>query len=290
MRNLTIKRGKSFVGSLAKMKIYIEDPTSNEMRINDIPCRKIGDLKNGEEKVFQIDEQKAKIFVIADNLSKNYCNEYYQLPEGQKNIFLSGKNKLSPATGNAFRFDNNESEESIAYRKSGARKGILILIIAIIVGVVAGYLISSALFFSKNNAPNPKDFSSNGMTITLTDEFKKTDVEKYTVAYDSKNVAVFALKEEFTLADGFQNCTLEQYGDLVIQNNNLSSSKIENIEGLTTFEYEFTNPNTKDTYKYFSFVYKTNDAFWLVQFATLTENVDEYSSKIFEWAKGISFE
>ena len=39
MRNLTIKRGKSFVGSLAKMKIYIEDPTSNEMRINDIPCR-----------------------------------------------------------------------------------------------------------------------------------------------------------------------------------------------------------------------------------------------------------
>ena len=288
MRNLTIKREKSFVGSLVKMKIYIEDPTSNEMRINDIPCRKIGDLKNGEEKTFQIDEQKAKIFVIADNLSKNYCNEFYQLPEGQESIFLSGKNKFNPANGNAFRFDNNESEESIANRKRGARKGILIFIVAIIVGAVAGYLITSGLFL--NDTPDPKDFSSDGMTITLTDEFIKAGVEEYTVAYDSKNVAVFALKEEFSLADGFQNYTLEQYGDLVIQNNNLSSSKIENIEGLTAFEYEFTNPDTKDTYKYFSFVYKTNDAFWIVQFATLTENVDEYSSKIFEWAKTISFE
>ena len=31
-------------------------------------------------------------------------------------------------------------------------------------------------------------------------------------------------------------------------------------------------------------------AFWLVQFATLTENVDEYSPKILEWAKTVSFE
>ena len=71
MRNLTIKREKSFVGSLAKMKVYIEDPTSNEISINDIPCRKIGDLKNGEEKTFQIDEQEVKIYVIGDKLSKN---------------------------------------------------------------------------------------------------------------------------------------------------------------------------------------------------------------------------
>ena len=288
MRNLTIKREKSFVGSLAKMKVYIEDPASNEICINDISCRKIGDLKNGEEKTFQIDEQEVKIYVIADKLSKNYCNEFYQLPAGQEDVFLSGKNKFNPANGNAFRFDNNESEENIANRKRGTRKGLLVLIVAAIVGAVVGYSITSNLF--SNKTPDPKDFSSNGMTITLTDEFVKTDVENYTVAYDSKNVAVFALKEAFALADGFQDYTLEQYGNLVLQNNNLSSSKIEDKEGLIGFEYEFTNPDTKDTYKYFSFVYKSNDAFWLVQFATLTENVDEYSSKIIEWAKTISFE
>ena len=288
MRNLTIKREKSFVGSLAKMKVYIEDPTSNEICINDISCRKIGDLKNGEEKTFQIDEQEVKIYVIADKLSKNYCNEFYQLPAGQEDVFLSGKNKFNPANGNAFRFDNNESEETIASRKRGARKGLLILIVAVIVGAVVGYSITSNLF--SNKTPDPKDFSSNGMTITLTDEFVKTDVENYTVAYDSKNVAVFALKEAFALADGFQNYTLEQYGNLVLKNNNLSASELQNLDGLTEFEYEFTNPNTKDTYKYFSFVYKADDAFWLVQFATLTENINEYRAQILEWAKTVSFE
>ena len=50
MRNLTIVRRKSFVACLAKMKVYIEDPASNELVINKIPCRKLGELKNGEEK------------------------------------------------------------------------------------------------------------------------------------------------------------------------------------------------------------------------------------------------
>ncbi len=287
MRNLTIKREKSFVGSLAKMKIYIEDPTSNEIRINDTPCRKVGDLKNGEEKTFQIGEQEAKVFVIADKLSKDYCNEYYQLPEGQDDIILSGKNKFNPANGNAFRFDNNESVGIATNRKHGTRKGLLILIATVAVGAVVGYSIAAGLF--SNKTTDVKTFSSKGMAITLTEEFKKTDVEDYTVAYNSKNVVVFALKEEFALADGFQNYTLEQYGNLVLQNNNLSSSKIKNIEGLTGFEYESTNPNTKNTYKYFSFVYKSKDAFWLVQFATLSENADEYDSEIIEWAKSVEF-
>ncbi len=287
MRNLTIKREKSFVGCLAKMKIYIEDPTSNEMCINDTPCRKLGDLKNGEEKTFQIGEQKAKIFVIADKLSKNYCNEYYQLSEGQEDIFLSGKNKFNPANGNAFRFDNNESKESIANRKRGTKKGLLVLIVAVIVGAVVGYSIGSILFSDKT--PEPKEFTSNGMTITLTDEFKEADIENYTVAYDSKNVAVFALKEAFTLADGFEGYTLEQYADLVIQANNLGSAEIKTADGLTSFEYDFINPETNNTYKYFSYVYKTDDAFWLIQFATFDKNVDEYAQQITDWAKSVEF-
>ena len=287
MRNLTIRRIKSFVGCLAKMKIYIEDPTSQEMLINDIPCRKIGDLKNGEEKTFQIGEQGAKIFVIADKLSKNYCNEYYQLSEGQEDIFLSGKNKFNPANGNAFRFDNNGSEEIIENRKHGTRKGLLILIVAAVVGAVAGYSITSGVF--SNKTPDVKTFSSNGMVITLTDEFRETDIENYTVAYGSKNVVVFALKEAFTLADGFGDYTLEQYADLVVQANNVGSAEIKNVEGLTHFEYSFTNPQTNDVYQYFSYVYKTNDAFWLIQFSTLNENVDEYVHQITEWAKSVEF-
>ena len=286
MRNLTIKRAKSFVASLAKMKIYIEDPMSNEM-INNIHCRKIGDLKNGDEKTFQIEDQAAKIFVIADKLSQSYCNEYYQLPEGQDDIFLSGKNKFNPAAGNAFRFDNNESEGIAASRKKGTQKGLCVLIIAIVVGAVIGFSITSGLF--SNIAPKEKTFSSNGMTVTLTDEFRESNAQPYTVVYDSKNVAVFALREAFTLAAGFEDYTLEQYADLVIQANKLGLAEVKTDEGLTYFTYSFTNPETKDVYQYYSYVYKTDDAFWLVQFATLDNNVEKYAPQITEWAKSVEF-
>ena len=269
------------------MKIYIEDPTSCEITINNTPCRKIGDLKNGEEKTFQIGEQAAKVFVIADKLSKNFCNEYYQLSDGQEDIFLSGKNRFNPANGNAFRFDNNISEEVLANHKRTTRKGLLILAVAIIVGAIVGYSIVFGLL--SGQTPKMKTFSSNGMTVTLTNEFKEVDIENYTATYDSKNVAVFTLKEAFALADGIENCSLEQYADLVIKNNNIGSAEIKTDEGLTYFEYEFVNPEINDTYRFFSYVYKTNDAFWLVQFATLDENVEKFAQQITEWAKSVEF-
>lgn len=147
MRKLTIKRTKSFVACLAKMRIYIEDHTAAEITINDVPCRKLGDLKNGEEVTFEIGEQAAKVFAIADGLSKDYCNDFYELPEGQEDISLSGKNHFNLATGNAFRFDNNASEAAAANRKRGSRKGIVVLIISIIVGALIGFIVSARFFF-----------------------------------------------------------------------------------------------------------------------------------------------
>lgn len=147
MRNLTIKRKKKFVACLGKMKVYIEDAQSNELIISGVPCRKLGDLKNGEEKTFEIGEDAAKVFVIADTLSKDYCTEFYQLSDGQDDIVLTGENYFNPANGNAFRFDNNNSEEVLAARKKSNKKGATVLIIAIIVGFVIGFILSSEILF-----------------------------------------------------------------------------------------------------------------------------------------------
>ena len=49
-----------------KMKIYIEDYASFELTINDIPCRKIGELKNGEEKTFPVEEWKWEEFPYSE--------------------------------------------------------------------------------------------------------------------------------------------------------------------------------------------------------------------------------
>lgn len=141
MRKLTIKRTKSFVACLAKAKVYIEDPTAAELTINSIPCRKIGELKNGEEKTFEIDEQPAKLFVIGDKLSKELCNDLYEIPAGVEDITLSGQNRFDPVTGNAFKFDNNNSESAVANRKRGKQLGTILFIVSMIVGFIIGVIL-----------------------------------------------------------------------------------------------------------------------------------------------------
>ncbi|MCH5316886.1 MAG: hypothetical protein J1E05_02810 [Eubacterium sp.] len=288
MRNLTIKRTKSFVASAMKMKVYIEDPSFPEIVINDTPCRKLGTVKNGEEKTFAIDERASRVFVIADKLSKNYCNEYYNIPAGEEDVFLTGKNHFNPASGNAFRFDGVTDPEILQNRKKGSKKGLLVLIIAVIVGFLIGYSLTAGWF--STTKVEEKTFSSNGLQITLTDQFSETNAQNFTFCYESKDAIVFALREGFDLLDGFENYTIEQYGELVLKNNNLSSDiQLENSDGLTYFQYSYTVPTINENYHYFTVLYKAPDAFWMVQFATLDKNFEQQQQTIIDWAKSVEF-
>ena len=145
MRKLTIKRNKTFVASMMKMKVYIEDHSTDELVINDIPCRFLGEIKNGEEQTFEIGDEAARLFVIADKLSKDYCNDLYELPEGHEDIYLTGKNKFNMNNGNAFRFDNNDSPAALANRQRGKKKGNIVTIIAIVIGIILGFVIGFTL-------------------------------------------------------------------------------------------------------------------------------------------------
>lgn len=292
MRNLTIKRIKSFVGCLATMKVYIEDPTSDEIVINSTPCRKIGVLKNGEETTFVIGENAARVYVIADKLSRNYCNEYYDIPEGNEDIYLSGKNRYNPANGNAFRFEGVTDIGVLENRKAGTKKGLTVFIISIVVGlalglVFSGFILGKTLFDMKTE---PKVFSSNGMKITLTDRFIEASNDNCDVCYGSEDVSVFVIKESFSDWEGAENCTLDEYGDLVLYGNGFSSDvEIQKNDGLTYIVYSYTNPETDDTFCYYAFLYKSSDAFWMIQFCTYDEKVESYESSFFDWAKTVEF-
>jgi hypothetical protein len=269
------------------MKIYIEDPLANDLVINGVYCRKLGVLKNGEEKTFQIGDNAAKVFVIADKLSKGFCNEFYPLPEGTEDVFLSGANKYNPINGNAFRFDGVANEEVKKNRKSGLWIGIGVLCVAMIVGIIIGLVGSIGSFL--NLSTKPKTFSDEGMSITLTEAFIVADYEGYTTCYDSTNVAVFVIKEEFSLMEGFEDYTLAQYGELVTGNNGLDASALKKSNNLLYFTYDYKVPDLDQTYEYYAFMYKGKDAFWLVQFATLEENVEYYLDDIFAWADSVEF-
>lgn len=286
MRNLIIKRNKSFVGCLGKLKVYLEDPMSNDLTINGVSCRKLGTLKNGEEAVFKIDSNSAKVFVIADKLSKGFCNEFFTIPAGENDFFLTGQCRYNPATGNAFRFDNVVDEEVLKNRKKGSKIGIVVLIIAVIVGFAIGFLKNSSIF---DSTPDPKDFTVEEMQITLTDEFMNIPVGDFDACFGTEDVAILVLREDFELMEGLSDYTLEEYGQLILQAYELEGiAELQTIEGITYFEYE-ADTDENETYYYFSTIYKSNDAFWTIQFAVLTEEAETYIPYFIEWAKTITF-
>lgn len=287
MRNLIIKRNKSFVGCISKFKVYIEDYVSGDTTINGVPCRKIGTLKNGEQKTFTINDNATKVFVIADKLSKNFCNEFSNIPEGQADVYLSGQCRYNPAAGNAFRFDGVTDEEVLKNRKKGTKLGIVVLIIAALVGFAIGFAKNGLT--PNDSTPQPKDFSVEEMQITLTDEFLSIPTGDFDACYSTEDVAVLVLREDFKLIEDFGDYTLEEYGQLLLQTYELDGvSELETYEGITYFEYE-ADADVNETYYYLSTIHKSEDAFWSIQFTVLTEDADDYIPQFIEWAKTITF-
>ncbi len=284
MRNLSILREKSFVGCLGTLKVYIEDHACHELEIQGIPCRKLGTLANGERKTFQIDDSQTKVFVIADKLSKNWHNEFYEIPAGTEDISISGKNHYNPGAGNPFYFNGNDTEVSLQNRKQGKKRGIVVMAVSVIIGLLIGIPAGLGIV-KKDMAGAPKVFDKAGMTITLTERFKEFDTDNYTVSYTTDKCAVFALEEAFTLFEDPENLTLRDYGQMILDNSGMNeTSKLVEENGLLYFEYQV------DTYYYMACLYKADDAFWLVQFTCDVDNADAYKPSFTKWAKTVAFD
>lgn len=281
MRKLTIKRQKSFVGCLGKMKVYIEDPTSGDLAFGGVAFRKLGTLKNGEEATFEIGNGESRVCVIADKWTKGYCNDFYPLPEGEEDIYLSGKNHYNPVKGNPFYFDGVTDPEMIKNRKKGTMIGIAVFVGALALGVVVG-LYSSGLFESND----PKTFTYDDMQITLTEAFDEDFVDGFDVAYVSDHVGCFAFYE---LIGDFENgnaMTAKDYGESIMEINDIDLSKLQILQnGMPGF----TETDTVDgvLYNYYYFFYKGETAFWMLQFTVESSENAQYEQQIYDWASTV---
>ena len=286
MRNLTIKRKKRFVACLSKMKVYAED-IAGDMIIGGVLCKKLGELKNGGEATFQIEERSMKIFVIADRLTKELCYDCYQLSEGSDDLVLTGQNIFNLLLGNPFRFDGNTCDETTLKRQKKATvRSIVLVVVCFLIGVAIGLAgVLLPLYFHE---VSPKTFTSAGLTITLTDEFSEVEQEGFPVCFGTKDVAVITVKEEFSLMEGLGDKTLDEYGDLFLQNNTFNNMR-KFTEGERTYvEYEATPDG--DHFYYLGSLYKTDDSFWIVYFAVAMDKKGDYVDTFKEWASTVSFE
>lgn len=134
-----------------------------------------------------------------------------------------------------------------------------------------------------------KVFTCEELSVTLTEEYFETEMEGYNACFDSANVAVFVLKEEFNLMEGFEDYTLEQYANLVMQANSARNPERADKDGLIGIKYSFFNSEENQNYTYWASLYKADDSFWMVQFVCKAEEYEKYESYFVERAKTVTF-
>lgn len=152
------------------------------------------------------------------------------------------------------------------------------------VGVAA---VALATFFAGCKA-EPKTFTAAGMSITLTDEFYEKSLVSQTAYYESQNAIVTAVKEEFSLMSGLSGYSVSRYTDMVISGNNLIADKYER-DGKEYMYFSYKKTVTGRDFYYFATTHKSDDAFWLIQFACLQTQKDKYTDIFFGWADSITF-
>ena len=136
-----------------------------------------------------------------------------------------------------------------------------------------------------------KVFACEEMRITLTDDFAEEEgIESYTGVFESSECAIFVLRED---KDYFGDTDLDDYAELVLDANKNIGRDVGDLhrkDGIPLFEYEFTNDSSGQTFKYYTTMFESEEAFWLVQFTCYTEDYKSMISKFHKWARSVTFE
>ena len=136
-----------------------------------------------------------------------------------------------------------------------------------------------------------KTFTYEELSITLTSAFEESEYEGYSVVYDSDEAAVFVLKEATDILG--REITFDEYLDLVMQANEnrgfVDMTDIEERDGLTCFDYRFTNSDQNVEYHFLTTLHESDEAFWLIQFVAPSELYNDYLDTFVKWAKTITF-
>lgn len=293
MRTLTVRRENRFAGGRGEFRLLIEDEAGTET-VCGTKCSFLGYLENGEEHTFSVPDGDRRIFVTGNTIPKKQCSDLVRLaPQGD--VSLTGHCKLVPCGGVRFYFDDVHEEETLENRKLAVLQGLLVRLLAVLIGVTLGFifvLADKALGWGLFDRPTPEDFSWNGMTVTLTDKFDETALSGYDKAYSSKDCAVLINRDDFSAISIPDTLTAEDYL-LYLRENNVDrdpSVPIRLRDGLVCFEYINRADDSDKEYRYFVFAFRTDDAYWRIQFVIENKPFDIGASTVKKYARSIIFD
>ena len=289
MRKLTIIRHRAWAGSIIPVKIYVEDATG-KTKINGVNCRKLGSVKNDREATFEIPTDAVKIFAIEFLLEKNLCCDFYELEAGEEDVVLHGAVDFDPLAGNPFRFHNNNSVSAKAMRAKNRKKCTLLsavsFVVALGVGIVCGLMSSGVISV-------PKTIRFDELSIKVNTEFSEAgDMEAFgMMMYDTEDVALAITKDSSLSGVNFYAVSLPMYADAIESTLGPALGLYINFnfkDGLCVGRYTKRSQNGENVVTY-CFLYKSDEAFWILEFAVMADQEEEYKDDIYEWAQSVKF-
>ena len=278
MRELTIKREKVSTCGRAAVEIYITSPEAAELTIEGVPCRKLGELKNGETETFSVCSDAATVYAVVADSTKDFVCRSYELEAGEENVNLCGfVNKEDGAAAFCFGI------ASIPAAEKKSLKSVLSLAAFIAIGAVLGWFIGNLVF---NGFPAPaQTFTQDGYSIKLNEDFVDTGVEAYHASYESEDVAVFSSMQPYEELGGKEAYSLQEYAQMMVDDNQLANAAVAEKRGVTYFEYEYGSGIF--SYHYTVAVHEGSEGYWLTYFAVDTEDYKDYKNNIFKWARSV---
>ncbi|MDE5873865.1 MAG: hypothetical protein K2H07_08135 [Lachnospiraceae bacterium] len=162
--------------------------------------------------------------------------------------------------------------------KNKRKKYILfILVSAFIMGTLSGC------------GANPKNFTYQELTITLTDDFRLEKRDGFNVYLASENVIFSAVQETPQMLEykGYEINSLNDYCQTILSLNNIPKDKLISRNNY----YYFTNSKTVDgaNYTYVHCMFTFADSYWICEFACKSKHYKRLEDKILSWADSITF-
>lgn len=154
---------------------------------------------------------------------------------------------------------------------------------------------TTAVINETSDNTDQKVFQVEELSLTLDNSYSERTAAGYNAAFSSgdKGIVVLVLREgkEFlgSALGSAMPSTLEEYAALVRQNNIALGREVGEIkedQGILFFEYEFY---FTITYKYYTAILQSEDAFWLVQFSCDTNNYDQYLDLFSTYVHSVTF-
>ena len=122
---------------------------------------------------------------------------------------------------------------------------------------------------------------------TMTDMGHEGTYAQFTFALSSNSVAIFGMRSTFDAVDADTSTSLETYAQAVIATNGFRSTPVDRA-GSDYLYFTHLAETQKGDLRYLDAVYKTDDAFWLIQ---VTAPVTEFNEDTFlGWLDSVTFD